>query len=161
MTNSEVAEKIQELRQRCRTMVLATTDADTQPLASQTPYVVDAENRFLVLVSALAEHGRNLKTSDIISVMLLQDEAGLANPFARERLNYRCKVQVVARDSGQWQSGEQLFRKRFGKFVDTLLMLPDFAMYCLQPIDGRYVAGFGAAYVLEGETIQPIGPPQK
>ena len=156
-----IAGNIDKLRAACRTLVLATVDSTNKPLASQTPFVVDTEGNFLVLVSALAEHGRNLKTSSVASVLLLQDETGLINPFARERLSYRCDVHAVPRDSAEWQNGEPLFKQRFGKFVDTLLMLPDFAMYRLQPVDGRYVAGFGAAYTVKDGAIKPIGPPAK
>ena len=152
---------IDQLRRQCRTLVLATVDEGNTPLASQTPFVMNASNEFLVLVSGLAEHGRNLKTSAHAGIMLLQDEAGLVNPFARERLNYRCQVRAMLRDTKEWRDGEQFFRQRFGKFVDTLLQLPDFAMYCLKPLEGRYVAGFGAAYKLTGDEIQAIGPPTK
>lgn len=160
-SNATVADSIRKLRQHCRNLVLATINAANEPLASQTPFVLDADNNFLILVSALAEHGRTLKNAVCVSVMLLPDEAGLANPFARERLIYRCNVQPVLRGSTQWQGGEKLLRQRFGKFVDTLLALPDFAMYRLQPVDGRYVAGFGAAYNIKGDQILPIGPPGK
>jgi len=144
------------LRNRCTNLVLATVSDDSQPLASQTPFAVDDDGAFLVLVSGLAEHGRTLRSAKTVNVMLMVDEAGLANPFARERLNYDCSVDMVSRDTDDWATAERLLAERFGKFVDTLVQLPDFMIFRLQPQEGRYVAGFGAAYRIVGNEIEQI-----
>ena len=88
--------------------------------------------------------------------MLMADEAGLANPFARERLNFSCKVEMLLPDSGERKTGEQLMLQRFGKFVQTLIQLPDFMMFRLSPVNGRYVAGFGAAYAIDNGQIRQL-----
>ena len=154
--NKEVAQKIAELKKKHTNIVLATTSNEGQALASQAPYALDEDGNFLVLVSGLAGHGKTLRTSDSISVMLMEDEAGLANPFARERLNYTCAVEMLAPDSDARIEGEKLLLSRFGKFVQTLIQLPDFMMFRLVPISGRYVAGFGAAYAIENDEIRQL-----
>ena len=154
--NNEVEQKITELKERHTNIVLATIDNSGQALASQTPYTLDEDGNFLILVSGLAEHGKTLRTADVVNVMLMSDEAGLANPFARERLNFSCKVEMLLPDSEERKNGEQLMLQRFGKFVNTLIQLPDFTMFRLSPVSGRYVAGFGAAYAIDNGEIRQL-----
>jgi len=154
--NNEVEQKIAELKKRRTNIVLATVDGDGQALASQAPYVLDENGNFLILVSGLAEHGKTLPHADSVNIMLMEDETGLANPFARERLNYTCRVETLLPESEARLKAEKLLSQRFGKFVQTLVQLPDFTMFKLSPIEGRYVAGFGAAYAIEDGTIRQL-----
>lgn len=155
--NTEVKEKIASLQARCTNAVLATINEAGRPLASQSPFALDSDGNFLVLVSKLAEHGRTLEQERDINIMLMEDESGLANPFARERLNYNCTVEQLTLGSAARAEGEQLLSARFGRFVDALIALPDFTMYRLTPVDGRYVAGFGAAYAIADGEIRQLG----
>ncbi|MGW8247108.1 MAG: HugZ family pyridoxamine 5'-phosphate oxidase [Acidiferrobacterales bacterium] len=154
--NNEVEQKITELKKRHTNIVLATIDGDGLALASQTPYALDEAGNFLILVSGLAEHGKTLRSAEAVNVMLMEDENGLANPFARERLNFTCKVEMLEPGSEGRTNGEQLLLQRFGKFVQTLIQLPDFTMFRLSPVSGRYVAGFGAAYAIENGKIRQL-----
>jgi len=156
MNQEEIPGKIATLRNRCTNLVLATVGDGGRPLASQTPFVIDSDGAFLVLVSGLAEHGRTLRSAKTVNVMLMVDEAGLANPFARERLNYDCGVDMIARESKEWMAAERLLANRFGKFIDTLVQLPDFTIFRLLPQEGRYVSGFGAAYRIVGNEIEQV-----
>ena len=154
--NKEVQQKIAELKKRHTNIVLATTSDEGQALASQAPYALDGDGNFLILVSGLAEHGKTLRNAESVNVMLMEDETSLANPFARERLNYTCNVEMLAPDSETRIEGEKLLLSRFGKFVQTLIQLPDFMMFRLVPVSGRYVAGFGAAYAIEGGEVRQL-----
>lgn len=156
MNQEDIPKKITELRDRCTNLVLATVGEGGRPLASQTPFAVDEDGSFLVLVSGLAEHGKTLRSAKTVNVMLMVDEAGLPNPFARERLNLDCNVETIARESKDWAAAERLLENRFGKFINTLVQLPDFTIFRLLPQEGRYVAGFGAAYRIIGNEIEPI-----
>jgi len=153
---NDVQQDIAELLRRRTNIVLATIDEQGQALASQSPYALDEDGNFLVLISGLAEHGKTLRNAESVNVMLMEDETGLANPFARERLNYTCKVEMLPPDSDARKDGEQLLIGRFGKFVQTLIQLPDFTMFRLSPVSGRYVAGFGAAYAIEDGRIRQL-----
>jgi len=154
--DKEVKQKISDLKKRHTNIVLATKSGDGGALASQAPYTLDEDGNFLILVSSLAEHGKTLRAAESINVMLMEDEAGLANPFARERLNYTCRVEMLLPDSDTRIEGEKLLLSRFGKFVQTLIQLPDFMMFRLVPVSGRYVAGFGAAYEIENGEIRQL-----
>jgi len=156
MNQEDIPAKITELRDRCTNLVLATVGDGGRPLASQTPFAVDEQGAFLVLVSGLAEHGTTLRSAKSVNVRLMVDEAGLANPFARERLNFDCSVEMIAREGKDWAVAERLLANRFGKFIDTLVQLPDFTIFRLLPQEGRYVAGFGAAYRIVGNEIEQI-----
>jgi len=154
--NQDIPEKIDELVKERTSLVLATTDPNGNPVASQTPYALDEDGNFLILVSGLAEHGKNLPGMKKVNIMLMEDESGLANPFARKRLSYSCHVEMIEPGSDARTRGEELLEQRFGKFVQTLFSLPDFSMYRLSPVNGRFVAGFGAAYTIENGRIEQV-----
>lgn len=154
--SGHIHEQVDELIASRKCLVIGSVTEDGQPLASQVPFAVDDNGNFLVIVSGLAEHGRTLRSAKTVNVMLMVDEAGLANPFARERLNFDCGVEMLARETDTWAVAERLLTERFGKFVDTLVQLPDFMVFRLLPQEGRYVAGFGAAYRIVGSEIEQI-----
>jgi putative heme iron utilization protein len=151
-----IREKIDLLLQSQTNLVIASVTGDGMPLASQAPFVVDDQGNFLVLVSGLAEHGRSLRMARQVHIMIMVDEARLANPFARERLTYLCSVAQLDPVGTVWQDAQHRMKRRFGKFVETLLQLPDFCGYRLTPIEGRYVAGFGEAFALRNGDIEPV-----
>ena len=65
--------EIEEFKRARSTLQLATQDASGIPNASYAPFAL-ADDGFYILVSELARHGTNLKASNILSVMLVEDE---------------------------------------------------------------------------------------
>jgi putative heme iron utilization protein len=52
------------------------------------------------------------------------------------------------------------FEQRFGDIIAMLRSLEDFQIFCLSPQEGRFVMGFGAAYVVDPTQLnQLLGPP--
>jgi putative heme iron utilization protein len=67
----------------------------------------------------------------------------------------------VARDDAQFPSVLDAMQERFGEVVSVLRGLGDFMLFRLKPRSGRFVMGFGQAFVLGGEDLrelQHIGP---
>ena len=62
---------------------------------------------------------------------------------------YECYVTVLSKELPIWQSIIDSLQKKFGKTIDLLASLNDFNLYCLTPINGNYVKGFGQAYELK------------
>lgn len=157
-TTEGIEEQVNALHRRQKTLSLATINEDGSPSVSQTPFAMDEQGNFLILVSRLAAHGRNLDGADKIDVMLVQEENDAGNPYARKRVNYQCDAKKIERDSAGFKPAVEIIHQRFGNFIDTLVGLPDFTVYRLDPIEGLYVGGFGAAYRIRNGSIEQVGP---
>lgn len=163
LTEELIIEEIIQFRQKQKTLVLATqslTDAKKiEPLASYAPFVEDDEGNFYLFLSSLASHSANLnehqEAHTRISILLIEDEQSTRNIFARKRLSYSCGVSIWSRTHPRWQEIINQLQIRFGKTIEVLAGLGDFNLYCLTPIDGNYVRGFGQAYELK-EGHMPV-----
>ena len=146
------------LRSRCRSLILATLNADGNPQASPAPFVRDAQGRYCVFVSGLSPHTAHLASARPLGILLAEDEADTLQIFARRRLSHTCTVEEIGRGAADWDACLAQFGERFGSVVDLLRGLPDFRLFRLTPKTGRFVRGFGQAYRVVGGSLQPIGP---
>lgn len=147
--------EIQEFRAERKTIQLATVDKDGKPNVSYAPFVVN-ENGYFVLISKIARHARNLIENPNVSLMLIEDENTSKLLFARKRLTFDATASVVERDSVQWQSVVSELEQRFGEIVQGLSQLEDFKLFCLKPIKGLFVKGFGQAFQVSGDDLVDV-----
>ena len=150
--------EIREFRAGLRSAMLATVDAGGIPEASYAPCVTDATGNHYVFVSGLARHTRDLEETGTAGLLFIEDEQSTGNIFARRRLSYWCDATPVPRASSEHEEILNRFRELFGKLIDTLEQLPDFRLYRLSPRSGRYVSGFGQAFRIEAERLEPLRP---
>ncbi|MCP3850408.1 MAG: hypothetical protein GY694_09250 [Gammaproteobacteria bacterium] len=147
-----IAEEVRQFCQQQKTLMLASSSPDNaQPLVSYAPFIEEGGDFFLFL-SGLASHSHNLKNhqikNNLLSVLLIEDEQSSRNLFARKRLNYSCTVSIWSREHPQFQEILNKMEEHLGKTISVLSGLGDFNLYCLTPVDGNYVRGFGQAYEL-------------
>lgn len=139
------------LLEEYHTASLATVNEDGSPQVSYTPVALDSRGgSFYLFVSELSAHTANLKRSGAASVMLMEDEKGSEQLFARHRVTFQGTVEAVERDSEGWDLACQTYGQRFGKLFDLLVGLKDFHMFRFVPSQIRLVVGFGAAYDVRG-----------
>lgn len=139
------APKIEELIENTQSVILATLDAEGNPVASYAPFV-HLDGSFQILVSFMARHTRNLRDRKKVSVMLIEDESVAKQIYARDRLTLDCEVLQVEPESDLWHRAVEELKNRHGKVIDVLSGLNDFIMFDLRPAKGSYVNGFGSAY---------------
>lgn len=144
--------EIQEFRQERRTLQLATVDADGRPNVSYAPFVQNQDGYF-VLISEIARHARNLQVNPSVSIMMIEDEGGSKQLFARKRLTFDAVAKVVERDSEQWNQVIAQLQERFGEIIDGLSQLQDFVLFNFKPEHGLFVKGFGQAYQVSGDDL--------
>lgn len=149
---SEVRDACRAFPARFQTLHLGTVGADGLPLASYAPFVAD-NGRYFVYLSSLAGHTANLRETARASVLFIEGEDQARQVFARERLTLACGVIECLRESPRFDEVLDLFEQRFGKFMQVIRPLRDFALFELLPVSGSYVAGFARAYLLEGEDL--------
>ncbi len=147
-----------------RSAHLSTVDREGNPLSSYAPWALDSQNRFLLFVSDLSEHSQNLQQAPRASLMLIEDEAGARNLYARKRAVFSGPVEQLPRDSSEYEDAAGRHRERFGKFFDLLAGFSDFRMFRLEPSTVRLVIGFGAAFTVTGpnwDRFERIGPSEE
>lgn len=105
------------------------------------------------ITSELAAHTRNLREQRRVSVLFIENEAESRSLFARKRTTYQCTAHHVPRSDVLFGPILDAFSRKFGNLVDTLREPGDFHLYRLHPLRATYVAGFGKAFVIEGETL--------
>ncbi len=144
--------EIQAFRDTCRSLMLATVDADGMPNVSYAPFALGQEG-YYVLISDIARHARNLKQVPKVSLMLIEDEANARQLYARQRLTFDASVRIVERDSEEWRQGIAFLLARHGEIVAGLSKMDDFTLFCLQPQQGLYVKGIGQAFQVSSHDL--------
>ncbi len=131
---------VYELLARERNAVLATLSESHAgwPFASVVAFALSEGNQPLLLLSALAEHTRNLR-EDPRASLFIQDETA-ADPQAGARATLLGRVQPVA--DAELPSATDLYLTRHPQAA-RYLALPDFRFYVLHPSEARLIAGFG------------------
>lgn len=151
------------LRDSRKTLHLATVGADGTPTASYAPFVRQGPN-FFIYTSELSRHTKDMFDTRKASVLLIEDEVGATNLFARKRITLPCSVEIVEREENVlWRHIMNLFEKTFGDIFGIIRPLTDFTLFCLVPHEAIYVEGFGQAYrmspdLFESEHIRGTGP---
>jgi putative heme iron utilization protein len=141
-----------------QTLLLSTATADGMPDISYAPFVQDQAGSFYIFVSELASHTANLLHNPQASVMFIRPESESHNLFARERAIFECKVKEIAHDDEVYAIQLQALSTKFGKVISLLRSLSDFHLFALIPERGRYVIGFGRAYIIDmnNGSVRPV-----
>lgn len=139
-----------------KTLVMATVDSSGAPEASYAPFVRAQDDCFYVYVSGLSRHTGNLATSGVVSVLLIEDESRVNQPFARRRLTFDCRAERIERESEPWHAIMALFDEKFGNIIDLIRPLKDFELFRLRPQSGIYVKGFAQAYRIGDAALKTV-----
>lgn len=149
MTTSEVNTFLETFQ----TLVMASLTPEGNPHASTAPYV-RMENHFYILISTVAQHGRNLLIHPDISLLFAEDESQCVQPFARKRVSIEAVASEVHREHESFIRVIERFKAHFDpELVTSLTQMGDFHLFCLTPQSGSIVMGFGKAYRLN-ENIE-------
>lgn len=154
----EIRRELLALRDRQRSVLMATVSADGEPEASYAPYLFEPDGTFYVFLSELARHARNLLAEPRVSLLFVEPENEARQIFARQRLSYACVATPVPLEATEWEAVIGRFEQRFGPVVAMLRGLSDFRLFRLEVRRATYVRGFGQAYSLEGPSFSEPRP---
>ena len=135
-----------------KSLQLATLTIEGEPYASYAPFSI-GDGALYVLISDLAVHAINLKNNPAASVLILEDEASADELFARLRVNFSVRAELIEVADGRRAGIINGMVQRLGERVRDLSELTDFRLFKLVPVSGRYVKGFGRAYAITGEVL--------
>lgn len=149
---NRLAPEIEEFKQKCQTLLLATVDKYGTPNVSYAPFVIN-NGEYQVLISTIARHARNLQAVPKVSLMLLEDESQSRQIFARRRLTFDATARLIDRQQPEWQASISALKARHGELVDELSQMEDFKLFSFKPIQGRFVKGFGKAFEVSPDDL--------
>jgi heme iron utilization protein len=127
---------------------------DGAPFVSMVPLVpVPDGTGFLIHVSRLAQHTRDLVADGRVSLMLMQPLDADQDPLALPRLTLQGEAEAIPTDSKAHASAAEAYLARFPQ-AEMTLQLGDFSFFQIRPSSGRLVSGFGRALSLDARQIQ-------
>ncbi len=150
-----VRREYQNLLDKQQSLQMATLDAEGLPEASYAPFVWFDDACYLFL-SLLARHTQNLNVNPSISLLLIEDQADARNQFARRRIIWQGRAEKIEREAELFKAVMQVFRDRFGGFIDVIEPLQDFQLFKISPTSGRFIRGFAQAFQLSGDDLKQI-----
>ncbi|MDG4813249.1 pyridoxamine 5'-phosphate oxidase family protein [Hydrogenovibrio sp. 3SP14C1] len=143
------------LIQSQQSLLLSTLGELQTPNASYAPFI-QYQEAFYIFVSGLAEHTQNLLNHPQASLLIMEGEKEAGNIFARQRIQLQVNAFFISREDAHWESRLEAFESKFGDLILTLKALPDFHLFQLSPISGRYIKGFGQAYPLASNELKTL-----
>lgn len=124
------------------------------PFVSMVPVVPAPDGAgFLIHVSGLAQHTRDLRADARASLMLVVPMEEGQNPLALPRVTVQGVAEELPRESSRHDQAARAYLARFPE-AEMTLGLGDFSFFLIRPTSGRLVLGFGRALSLDANQIQ-------
>jgi heme iron utilization protein len=142
---SRLTAQVRALLRANRVAALGTIAADGAALVSMVPFAVEPRQPcFVIHVSELAAHTRNLQTTPGVSLLVMQPEVPGEPVHALPRVTFEGLASAPQRDSPLWLACRAAYLERFPE-AQMMTELGDFKFVAVEVKGARQVAGFGAA----------------
>lgn len=127
---------------------------DGAPFVSMVPVVPTPDGSgFLIHVSNLASHTRDLRADGRMSLMVAAPLTEDQDPLALPRLTLLGTAEAIEAGTEEHEAAAEAYLARFPQ-AELTLGLGDFFFFRLRPTSGRLVLGFGRALSLDGSQIR-------
>ncbi|MBI4809469.1 MAG: pyridoxamine 5'-phosphate oxidase family protein [Nitrosomonadales bacterium] len=120
---------------------------DGHPFGSITPYLVDHDGSLLILISALAEHTKNIMHDPRVSLITHNQEDPHIQTQGRLTV-----IGTAARVAERKLAGKRYLR--YFPEAQTYYDMPDFQFYRIVPLALRYIGGFGDIHWVKADRYQ-------
>jgi putative heme iron utilization protein len=132
------------------------TLADGSPFVSMVLYAIElrdgATPAFLIHVSRLAPHTRQLLADPRASLMVMQPDVGAGDPQALSRITFQVAASVIHVDGPDYAGARAAYLARLPQ-QEYLFGFADFLLVRLAPSEARYVGGFARAFSLDAARV--------
>ncbi|MFQ6024016.1 MAG: HugZ family protein [Acidiferrobacterales bacterium] len=149
----QLAHEARQFLASFKTLLMSTVSAEGAPEASYAPFVRMDDDCFYIYVSQLSKHTANIEATRTTSILFIEDERDAQQLFARKRLTFDCRAELIERESEDWKSIMKIFERRFGNIMEMIRPLQDFKLFRIRPQGGIYVKGFAQAYRVSGAKL--------
>lgn len=120
---------------------------DGHPFGSITPYLVDHDGSPLILISALAEHTKNIQNDPRVSLITHNQD----DPH----IQTQGRITLVG-NASLFEDREQAGKRylRYFPEAQTYFDMPDFNFFRIVPLALRYIGGFGDIHWVKADNYR-------
>lgn len=151
--DAELNESLVRLLRSRKTAALGTLHAGS-PFVSMVPYALVAEG-FVIHVSKLAAHTRDMLADANVSLLIAEAEGGGKSALGLMRVSVQGQAQRIPSSSRELPEFKAAYLARFPD-AEQMFSFTDFSIFLIRPDSARFVAGFGQAHSLTGESLAQI-----
>ncbi|HSS65753.1 MAG TPA: pyridoxamine 5'-phosphate oxidase family protein [Gammaproteobacteria bacterium] len=135
---------------------LATVGEDGMPLASSVAFALAPGGRgFLLHLSRLAGHTRNLLQRPDASLVIGEPDPGEGDPQALARFSVQGRVERLQPDSPAFSEARTAYIARLPD-SEQRFGFSDFELFLLAPARGHFVGGFARAFQLDTKAVASV-----
>ena len=154
--NAEQGARVRQLLLAQRWAALATQDEDGKPTAAFVAYVPEQDFAgFLLHISRLAAHTRNLLVRPAVALAISDSDDGQDDPQLLARITIQGRASEIQRDTADYLAARQRYLARLPQ-AEQLFGFEDFVLVRLCPQQARYVGGFAQAFRLTAEQLSQL-----
>lgn len=151
---SEKAVAARQLLNHQSVGVLSTQSVDVEgyPFGSIAPYVLDYDGQPVMLISDIAQHTRNIKQNNKVSLTIFDRYSN--DPQAAGRLTWIGDAEPVNPDDAE-------ISRRYLRYFpssESYFQAHDFSFYCIHLRRARFIGGFGQIFWVEAEEMRLRNP---
>ena len=122
------------------------------PFVSMVPYAVASDGSFILHVSRLATHTRDMLDHPEVSLLITESEGSGKMPQALARVTVQGRAKMLERDSQKHIDARDVYLLRFPDAA-PLFEFSDFNIVIIKPMSARIIAGFGQAITMTGDDF--------
>ena len=149
--NRELTVVLQQLIQDRMIAALGTLHQGV-PFVSMVPYAVARDGSFILHVSRLAAHTRDMLDNPDVSLLITESEASGKMPQVLARVTVQGRAEMLDGDSKENTDAREVYLSRFPDAA-PLFEFSDFNIFIIEPVSARVIAGFGQAVTITGEEL--------
>jgi len=134
--------------------VLSTHSIDVRgyPFGSIAPYTLNHDGEPIILISSIAQHTRNIKESNKVSLTVFDPHAD--DPQAASRLTWIGDAESI--DPSDADSRDRYLR--YFPSAESYFQTHDFSFYRVSLRRARFIGGFGEIYWIEPDAMLARNP---
>jgi putative heme iron utilization protein len=129
-----------------------------EPAVSMVPYALLPGGRFVIHVSALATHTRDMLEHPGVSLLVVAPATGEVAQ-ARPRVSVQGSARPCLPQEEGYQEAREAYLARFPE-SEPMFGFGDFSLFVVEPRAVRYVAGFAQAFSLTGDVFRGAMRPE-
>jgi len=152
MSDKAVAARLLLNHQSVGVLSTHSVDVEGYPFGSIVPYVLNYDGEPVMLISEIAQHTRNIKRNNKVSLTVFDRYAD--DPQAAGRLTWMGDAEPV-------NSSDAEIRRRYLRYfpsAESYFETHDFSFYCIHLRRARFIGGFGQIFWVEADDMRLPNP---
>jgi putative heme iron utilization protein len=150
--NPELTRRLAQLLRERTTAALGTLRAGAPHVSMVPCAVADDGAGFVIHVSTLAAHTKDMLADARVSLLIAEAEGGGKSALGLVRVSVQATAERVASYSPHLPELRAAYLARFPD-AEPMFGFADFSIFLIRPVSARFVAGFGQAHSLSAESL--------